>query len=254
MFKHVIVRTPAKNISEGITSSSELGVPNYENALKQHKEYIEALKKCGVEVEILEANDTLADSCFVEDVAVCTKKFALITNLGAVSRKSETKGIKEVLAKYYKNIEEIQAPATLEGGDVMMVGEHFYIGLSDRTNLQGATQFIKILEKYGMSGSVVKMQEMLHLKTGLSYLENNILLITSEFVNMSEFDSFEKIRVDMDEAYCANCIRVNEYVIVPKNFPKTKKLIESKGLKTIEVDTSEFMKIDGGLSCLSLRF
>lgn len=254
MFKNVIVRTPAKSISDGITSSSELGKPNYENALKQHKNYIQALKKCGVQVEVLEARDELPDSCFVEDIAVCTKKFAIVTNPSAKSRNSEIEGIKDILAKYYKNIEEIKAPGTLEGGDVMMVDEHFYIGLSDRTNLQGANQLIEALRKYGMSGSVVDMKEMLHLKTGLSYLEENALLITGEFTKMSEFNEFEKIEVSDDEAYSANCIRVNDYVIVPKNFPKTKKLIEDKGFKTLEVDTSEFMKIDGGLSCLSLRF
>lgn len=254
MFKNAIVRKPAKSISSGITSSKELGEVDYLNTLNQHNEYIKALQKCGLKVEILDSKDDLPDSCFMEDVAICTKKFAIITNLAKNSRKQEIEGIREVLSKYYKNIEQIKPPATLEGGDVMMVGDHFYIGLSDRTNEQGAKQFIEILQKYNFSGSTIDLKKTLHLKTGITYIQNNTVLISGEFKNMSQFDKFDKIEIDEDEQYCANCIRVNEYVIVPKNFPKSKKLIESKGFKTIEVDTSEFRKIDGGLTCLSLRF
>lgn len=254
MFKNVIVRTPAKSISEGITTSHELGKVDYENALLQHENYIQVLKKCGVHVEVLEAKNELPDSCFVEDVAVCTKEFAIITNPATPSRNPEILGIKEVLEKYYKNIEHIKAPGTLEGGDVMMVGKHFYIGLSDRTNFEGANQFISALKKYGFDGSVVKMDEFLHLKTGVTYMEDNVLLVAGEFKTKSEFDTFDKIEIDDDEAYSVNCIRVNDFVIMPKGYPKTKKRLEQKGFNLIEVDTSEYKKIDGGLTCLSLRF
>lgn len=254
MFKYAIVRKPAKSISEGISGSKELGKVDYKNALSQHEEYVKALEKCGLKVEILDARDDLPDSCFMEDVAVCTQEFAIITNPSEESRNPEIKGMKEILSKYYKNIEEIKAPATLEGGDVMMVGKHFYIGLSDRTNKDGAGQFIKALQKYGFDGSVIKMEEMLHLKTGMTYMEDNVLLVTGEFKGKAEFDEFDKIEVDDDEGYCANCIRINDFVIIPKNYPKTKKLIQERGYKIIEVDTSEFKKIDGGLTCLSLRF
>jgi len=254
MFKNVIVKRPARALSNGITSAPELGKPVYENALKQHDAYIEALKKCDVNVKILEADERYPDSCFVEDVAVCTKEFAMVTSPGAQTRKGEEKEIVEALSEFYSKIEYIKAPGTLEGGDVMMVGDHYYIGLSERTNQKGADQLIGALKQYGMDGSVVKMKEMLHLKTGLAYLEENVLLVAGEFIEDKRFDKYNKLVVEEDEAYGANCIRVNDYVLVPKGYSKVKAKIEAAGLKTIVVDTSEYRKVDGGLSCLSLRF
>lgn len=254
MFENVIVRKPSKSLRNGITSNPELGKPDYEKALIQHNDYIEALKKCGVKVCVLEAIEQYPDSCFVEDVAVCTKKFAMIAKPGASSRKGEEKEIIEVIKKFYNDIEYIKEPGILEGGDVMMVEDHFYIGLSKRTNREGVEQLIKTLKKYGMSGSIVEMSEMLHLKSGLAYLEDNVLLVAGEFIDNVEFEKFNKIIIDEDEAYSANCIRVNDYVLVPAGYSKTKEKIEDAGLKVIEVDTSEYRKVSGGLSCLSLRF
>ena len=254
MFENVIVRKPSKSLRNGITSILELGKPDYEKALIQHNDYIEALKKCGVKVCVLEAIEQYPDSCFVEDVAVCTKNFAIIAKPGASSRRGEEKEIIEVIKKFYNDIEYIKEPGTLEGGDVMMVGDNFYVGLSKRTNREGAKQLIKALGKYGMSGSIVEMSEMLHLKSGLAYLGDNVLIVAGEFINKVEFKKFNKILVDEDETYSANCIRVNNYVLVPAGYPKTKEKIEKAGFKTIVVDTSEYRKVNGGLSCLSLRF
>jgi len=254
MFKNAVVRRPGHSLVDGITSAPELGKPDYKIAIKQHDDYIEALKFCGLEVTELQADERFPDSCFVEDVAVCTKKFAVITNPGASSRKGEEKEIIEVIKEFYKNLEYIKEPGTLEGGDEMMVKDHFYIGLSRRTNREGAKQLIKTLEKYGMSGSIVEMSEMLHLKSGLAYLEDNVLLVAGEFINKVEFGKFNKIVVDEEETYSANCIRINDYVLVPAGYPKTKEKIETAGFRTIVVDTSEYRKVNGGLSCLSLRF
>ena len=254
MIKNAIVRRPGHSLVNGITSAPELGKPDYGLAIKQHDAYIEALKSCGVGVTVLKADERFPDSCFVEDVAVCAKKFAVITNPGASSRKGEEKEIIEVIKKYYNDIEYIKEPGTLEGGDVMMVKDHFYIGLSKRTNREGAEQLIKVLGKYGMSGSIVEMLEMLHLKSGLAYLEDNVLLVTGEYINNLEFKKFNKIMIDEEETYSANCIRVNDYVLVPADYPKTKEKIEAAGFKVIVVDTSEYRKVNGGLSCLSLRF
>ncbi|UEA31622.1 dimethylarginine dimethylaminohydrolase family protein [Granulicatella elegans] len=255
MFKNVIVRVPSRTVCDGLTSASE-GKPIYEKALVQHENYVSALTKTGVNVTVLEPKDEFPDSCFVEDVALCTSKCVIITRPGALSRRKEAvlPDMLETLKKFYDNIEYIEEPGTVEAGDIMMVGNHFYIGLSARTNEEGAKQMISILEKYGLSGQMVHMSEMLHLKTGLAYLENNNLLVAGEFKTAPEFEKYNKIEIDMNEAYGANCIWVNDYVIVPEGYPKVQKAIENLGYKVLVVDTSEFRKIDGGLSCLSLRF
>lgn len=256
MFKNIIVRRPGKSLCDGITSAPELGKPDYEVALKQHDNYIEALKKCGCEVTVLEAMEDFPDSCFVEDTAVLTKNVAIISRPGADTRREESKYIVDTIKEFYPEykIEYIVEPGTMEGGDVMMVGNHFYIGKSERTNEEGCRQFIEILEKYGHTGSVVEMKEMLHLKTGVNYLENNHLLAAGEFLENEEFSKYQKYEIPKEEAYAANCIWVNDKVIVPEGYPKVKALVESMGYEVLTVDTSEYRKIDGGLSCLSLRF
>ncbi len=237
----------------GLTTAN-LGPPDYEKALLQHADYIKALEECGLEVVVLPPDERYPDSTFVEDVALLTKNCAIITNPGAPSRRGETADIKRVLMDFYSNIEEVQEPGTVEAGDIMMVGSHFYIGLSERTNEDGARQVIAYLEKYGLSGSVVRLEKMLHLKTGVAYLENNNLLACGEFLTKEEFQRFNILEVDEDESYAANCIWVNDVVLVPKGYPKTKRTIEKAGYAVREVDVSEFRKLDGGLSCLSLRF
>jgi len=256
MFKNIIVRKPATSMLNGITSAPELGKPDYKLAQKQHNAYIEALKSCNVNVTVLEADERYPDSCFVEDVAVLTKNCAIITNPGAETRKGEENEIIEALKKFYpiEKIEYITSPGTLEGGDVMMVDNHFYIGLSARTNSTGADQFIKFLEKYGHTGSIIPLEKVLHLKTGLAYLENNNLLVAGEFVETKEFDKFNKIIINENDSYSANCIWVNNKVIVPTGYKNTADSIRNAGYEVILVDTSEYRKLDGGLSCLSLRF
>ena len=253
MFKNVIVKKPCSSMIDGL-SSANLGKPNFQLAMQQHEVYIETLKKCGVSVTVLEADENYPDSCFIEDVALLTKECAIITRPGATSRRGEIVGLRETLEKFYKNIENIEAPGTIEAGDIMMVGNHFYIGLSARTNEDGAKQMINILNKYGLSGSMVTLEKVLHLKTGLAYLENNNLLVAGEFVHSPIFSSFNKIVIDERESYSANCIWLNGHVIVPLGYENTKKAIEDLGYIVHEVDTSEFRKLDGGLSCLSLRF
>jgi len=253
MFNHAIVRTPCQAMIHGLTNAG-LGLPDYRKALLQHKKYIKVLEECGLNVMVLEADEQYPDSTFVEDVALCTPSFAVITNPGAPSRKGETMEMKRILNDFYKRIEKIQSPGTLDAGDVMMVNEHYFIGISQRTNHEGADQLIEILQGYQMTGSKVQLINFLHLKTGVSYLEQNNLLISGEFINNPEFDRFNKIMVHKNEGYAANSLWINGKVLVPQGFPETKKNIENAGYTTITVDVFEFQKLDGGLSCLSLRF
>jgi dimethylargininase len=253
MFTKAIVKTPCRNIVKGITSAKP-GQPDYLTALEQHKNYVNSLTKCGIEVIIMEADENYPDSVFIEDTALLTPFCAIIMRPGAKSRIGETESVAEFLKDHFDKIEAIAAPGTIEAGDIMKIGTHYYIGISERTNEAGADQLISILTKYGMSGSKVKLNNVLHLKTGLAYLENDNLVITGEFLNHEELKKFNQIKIDVDESYAANCIWVNDTVIIPAGFPKTKRAIEQAGYKTSEVDVSEFQKLDGGMSCLSLRF
>ena len=253
MFTRAIVRTPCQAMVNGL-SSADLGLPDYTKALDQHADYVRALNECGLQVTVLPADEAYPDSTFVEDVALMTRPCAILTNPGAPTRRGEAASIHATLGQFYTHVEIIESPGSVEAGDIMMVGEHFYIGLSERTNESGAAQMIAILQKHGMQGSMVELTEVLHLKTGLGYLENNNLLACGEFLHKSEFQTFNLLKVVPDEAYAANSVWINGTVLTPKGFPKTREMIASAGYEIREVDVSEFQKLDGGLSCLSLRF
>ena len=224
MFQNVIVRKPARSLVEGITSAPELGRPDYDLAVKQHQAYREALAACGVKVRVLEPLEAYPDSCFVEDTAVLTRHCAIVSNPGAASRNGEAREMLPTLREFFppERIESIQTPGTLEGGDVMMVGDHFYVGRSARTNEEGIRQFLAILNRYGLTGS--------------------------------EFRRFRKIVVPPEEAYGANCIWGNDRVLVPLGYPTVEREVRKAGYEVLLTDTSEYRKLDGGLSCLSLRF
>lgn len=256
MFKHCIVRKPCEAMVKGITSGLYPGTPDFELAKKQHAHYIECLKKTGVDVEVLEPLEEYPDSVFVEDPAVVTKHCAIIANPGAESRNGEKNEILPAIKKFYdyEHIHFITEPGHLDGGDVMMVGDHFYVGLSARTDEEGVRQFGEYLGKYGMTVSQVPLELVLHLKTGVNYIENNNLLVSGEFIDKPDFKDFNKIIIPEGEEYAANCIWMNGYVIVPEGYPGVAKLVEEAGYEVILCDTSEFRKLDGGLSCMSLRF
>ena len=253
MFTRALVRTPGRSLVEGLTTAN-LGEPKYHKALDQHAAYIDALRACGLEVSVLPPLEDFPDSCFIEDVALLTPRCAIITRPGAPSRAGEIGGMREILGQYYAAIEQVQAPGTVEGGDILMVGSHFYIGLSVRTNFEGARQVIDILNNYDLRGSSVPLKEILHLKTGVAYLDENTLAACGEILSREEFSSFTILPVPEEESYAANCIWVNGTVLVPAGFPRTSGIIQQAGYAVLEVDVSEFQKLDGGLSCMSLRF
>ena len=253
MFSKAILRKPGKSLIKGLRSS-DLGLPDYDLALQQHDRYVEALQTCGLETIVLDADEKYPDSVFVEDTALLTPFCAIITRPGAKSRRGEVVEMKKIMPGYYDKIHEITEPGTVDAGDIMMVGSHYYIGISERTNINGAEQVLYILEQYGMTGTVVELQNVLHLKTGVSYLENNNLLACGEFMYSKEFKDFHILEVSPDESYAANCIWVNDSVLMPAGYPETHKTIREAGYNIIEIDVSEFRKLDGGLSCLSLRF
>lgn len=256
IFNNAIVRTPSASLIHGITSSKNLGAPNYEKALQQHETYIHALNSCGVSVTILPESEKFPDSCFVEDVALLTEKVAILTRPGAQTRQGEVELIKSTVSSFYtkENIRKIYAPGTLEAGDVLNVKNHFYIGISARTNNEGAKQLIDILNEYEYTASTIPLKTMLHLKTGISFIGKNSFLLADECIEYADFCKVNRIIVAPDESYAANCIMINGTVLMPLGFPKTEAQMRELKFDVKTIDVSEFRKLDGGLSCLSLRF
>jgi dimethylargininase len=252
MFAEAIVRGAPGTLHTGITSA-DLGKPDHTKAVAQHLGYIRALEECGLQVTALDADENYPDSVFIEDTAVVTVQCAILARPGADSRRGEVHGVEEVLSGRYENIERIYDPGTLDGGDVLQVGDHFYIGLASRTNLEGARQLSEILREYGYGVSLVESRDYLHLKSGVSYLGDDVLVVAGELATNGEFGEFDKIVAHSQEEYSANCIRVNDYVLVPAGFERTKAQIAARGYEIIELEMFEFRKVDGGLSCLSLR-
>jgi len=250
MYTQAIVRRPGRNFAEGITTST-LGKPDFEKAIEQHSAYCDALKGCGLELIVLEADERYPDGCFVEDTAIVTGEVAVITRPGAASRMGEEAEISEILSEFRK-IEAIKLPGTLDGGDVLRVENHFFIGISGRTNRDGARQLSAILSKYGYTASETEVGQGLHLKSGIAYLGKGNFI---SLVGFSKITGSSGIIIsDQEESYSANCLRVNDYLLIPRGFPKSKKKIVELGYNIIELDMSEFRKMDGGLTCLSLLF
>jgi dimethylargininase len=249
-YKRAIVRRPGRNFSGGITTSS-LGKPDWRKALNQHEAYCEALVDCDVELTVLEADERYPDGCFVEDTAIVTPGLAVITRPGTVTRRGEEEEIASVLSQY-RPLERIMSPGTIEGGDVLRKGEHFYVGISARTNWEGARQLASLLASHGYTSSEVAVDEGLHLKSDIAYLGNGIFICTPKMAAMAGQSG--RIIPDETESYAANCLAVNGKVLIARGFPKTARIVAEMGYSTIELDMSEFRKMDGGLTCLSLLF
>jgi dimethylargininase len=252
-FTHAIVCTPCKNIIYGITTAS-LGKSNYLNALVQHQEYIKLLKKLGLDVTELSPDDDYPDSTFVEDTAVLLPPCAIVANPGVKSRRGEIDTVEKLLKREFSEIEKIVEPGTLEGGDILEAENHFYIGISERTNQTGADQLLDILSKYGKTGSIVPVNKGLHLKSTVSYLGQNHVVIDPESINGNDFKGSTIITTESGEGCAANSISVNGTVILPDGFPKTRDKVEKAEFSVRTIEVSEFRKLDGGLSCLSLRY
>ncbi len=278
MFTNAIVRPPCARFAEGLTTINA-DAPNYARALKQHAAYCEALEQCGLKLKRLEADERYPDSTFVEDAAVIVRGLpnhptpaglpgrgplgqasvccAILTRPGAPSRLGEVNSIAEVLTQSCPELYSIQIPGTLDGGDVCEVEDHFLIGISERTNEAGAQQLAALLAQYGYTSSFIDIRvvkNILHLKSGLAYLGDNSLAVIDALAAHEGFRPYDLVRVSATEQYAANCVRINDYVLVAVGYPVFEKALRDLGYETRSVEMSEFQKMDGGLSCLSLRF
>jgi dimethylargininase len=256
MFTRAIVRLPAVNFADGLTSV-DLGKADFAKALEQHARYCEALEHCGLTLTQLPADPQFPDSTFVEDTAILTPGAAILTRPGASSRAGEVAGIASVVSQFYSRIHAITAPGTLDGGDICQIDKHFIIGVSERTNDDGARQLAAILAQEGFTSAVVDIRGVsgiLHLKSGISYLGDNRLVLIDALADHAAFSGYEIVRIAPEENYAANFLRINNHVIVSAGHPQFEASVRGFGYPAIALDMSEFQKMDGALSCLSLRF
>jgi len=220
-------------------------------ARQQHHDYIEALKSLGCEVIALPAEADLPDSVFVEDAALILPEIALIARPGADSRKLEVNSIMKALAPYRPML-RITAPATLDGGDVLVVGRNIYVGLSTRSNEMAIRQMQELLGNYGYSVTGVQLRDCLHLKTAVTRADDKTLLINRNLVDVRHFESYDLIDVDASEPLAANCLPIGDFIIFPAAFPKTRARLEAKGCKIKVVRVDELAKAEGAVTCCSL--
>jgi len=247
-----ITRTPSAELSRGLTTAN-LGPPEYGKALSQHGQYVELLIRLGLKVEVLAPAEEFPDAHFVEDTAVVFPELALITRPGAPSRQGEAELMAAVLANYRKVV-HIDLPGTLDGGDVLTIGRNVFVGLTDRTDRAGFNQLSKILTPLNYNCQAIPVSAGLHLKSSVNYIGNDTILVTSELAGNRAWEAYHKIIIDPQEQYAANTLWVNDNLLVPAGFPRTTAKIKTLGLPVHELEITEMQKMDGGLTCLSLRF
>ncbi|WP_432738621.1 dimethylarginine dimethylaminohydrolase family protein [Maridesulfovibrio sp. FT414] len=258
MFRNAIVRTPSRNMGQGITEAG-LGCPDMDLTLAQHKTYIEHFEQAGISVTVLEPVEEYPDSVFVEDTAVMIPfeggTAAFLTCPGAEPRRGEIEIISTAISSQVDEIIRMEGDGLMEGGDVLLMGKTFYVGIDTRTNRSGYEQFSKAVTRFGFKAVPVPFKfGMPHLKTELSALDEDTLIMSGRFAAREEFAQFRKLTVPDGEEYSANCLYLGPKLLAPAGFPATAELLDKNGFKPDYIDMSEFRKMDGGLTCLSLRW
>jgi dimethylargininase len=243
--------SPTINLCE--LSFHEREAIDVQRAIDQHTAYEKLLIELGVRVVGLAAEPNLPDAVFVEDPAVVVDEVAVISRMGAASRRAEAKSLAEALSRY-RPLAFLNEPATLDGGDVMRIGRTLYVGVSARTNRYGVEQLTNLLRPYDYEVKPVEVRGCLHLKSGCSYVGNDTVLANRAWINSQDLQVVEMIDVPDQEPAAANALLVNEVVILPASFPKTRALLEQRGFRVRSLDLSELQKAEAGVTCTSLIF
>lgn len=255
-FTRALLRLPGANYAAGITTSAE-GAPVLARALEQHRRYAAALEACGLMTTTLPADERYPDGTFVEDAAIVTPKGAIIARPGAAERAGETEVVAAALTRHYHHPARITAPGTIDGGDVCETDSGVLIGITARTNEEGARQLAALLGELGYASTLVDIRSvpgLLHLKTGISYLGDGRLAVAAGLPSLPAFAAYEQVTVPAQESYAANCVRVNDRVLVAAGYPRFADELVRLGYDPLPLEMSEYRKMDGGLSCLSIRF
>jgi dimethylargininase len=243
-----LVRRPSNNFAQALSEHPEAGSIDFEKARQQHMAYCEALQTAGLTVEILEPLDAFPDSVFIEDNAVILEGRAVLCSMKETNRRGEVALLAEALPSRLPLL-RLQPPVFIDGGDILQTEDTVFVGQSERTNREAITALQPLTSKHVVP---VRVKHGLHLKTSVSTLGNNLLVINPSHIETEPFLEFEWIKVEAEEAYAANCLTVGENVILPAGFPKLEQHIQQHGFKTLPVEMSEFQKADGGVTCLSL--
>jgi dimethylargininase len=222
-------------------------------ASQQHQQYQSVLSSLGCEIVTVPPESGLVDSVFVEDTAIVLDEIAVMCLPGAESRRPEVAGVRDILQQY-RTLASIRPPGTLDGGDLLRVGKVIYAGLSARSNKSGIEQLRSIVADYGFSVETVETTKCLHLKSAVSEVAPDLLLINPDWVSRSAFGACELIDVDDKEPHAANALRVGSSVIYPSSFPRTMEKLVQRGINVTPVDVSELQKAEGAVTCCSLIF
>lgn len=226
---------------------------DYAKAQAQHHAYEAALRELGCLVRTLPADDSLPDSVFVEDVAVVLDEVAVLTRPGAPSRRAETPAVAAALAAY-RPLLTIEAPGTLDGGDVLRIGRTLYVGLTERTDQSAIDQLAELLAAHRYEVHAVPVDGCLHLKSAVTLVAPGTVLCNRRWIDPTRFTGTLVLEVDPSEPYAANGLLVGDRLIYPTSFPATRRLLERRGLRLVPLDVSELQKAEGAVTCCSLVF
>ena len=252
-FTHAIVRAPSPNVIDGLRSAY-IGTPDLRLMQRDHRHYIELLRATGAEIIELPALEDYPDAVFVEDTALCLPQGAVLMRSGAVSRSGEVAHMAPVLRRIYARVIEMTGPGWIEGGDILTTETEILVGLSERTNADGVNELKRLVAPWGYKvRSIAIPKGVLHLKTDCSLLDSQTILSTPRLAASGCFDKYRVIFTGADEEAAANVIRFNDIVVMAAGFPKTAACLQQAGYNVKQVNNSECAKLDGGMSCLSLR-
>lgn len=253
-FTHAIVRRPAASVLNGLRAV-DVGAPDLAEFERHHATYVETLSETGADVIVLEPLEAFPDSVFVEDAAFCAPEGAVVMRPGAPSRLGEAALIEPHLAKVYGEVCRIDGPGFIEGGDILATETEILVGTSSRTDSAGIEAFKRLVDRWGYVVRVVDTPPgVLHFKTDCSLLDEETVLSTERLSASGCFAGYRVIYTSEDEDAAANCVRFNELVLMPFGFPRTRDRLVAAGYDVREIGNSEAEKLDGGMSCLSLRF
>lgn len=253
-FTHAICRTPSRSIVDGLRAV-DTGTPDLELFRAHHASYVTALEATGAQVTVLDAHEGFPDSVFVEDAALCLPQGAVVMRPGAPSRLGEAALMAPHLRRLYRDVRVIEGAGFIEGGDILVTEREVLVGKSARTDAAGVAELRDIVADWGYTLRELQTPpDVLHFKTDCSLLDAETVLCTRRLAASGCFEGYKLIYTSDGEEACANAVRFNDVVILPAGFPKTTRTLEAAGYNVVEVGNSEAAKLDGGMSCLSLRF